>query len=84
MPRFLFKLEKENEMKFNWRYAVNKLLALLTSRKTVAIVASTLFAVFGFELTDLVQAYIVSGAGLAISVLILLDSILDKTPPPIE
>jgi len=71
-------------MKFNWRYAANKLLALLTSRKTVAIAASTLFAVFGFELPELTQAYIVSGAGIMLSALVLLDSILDNTPPPAE
>jgi len=71
-------------MKFNWRYAANKMLTFSTSRKTVAVVASTLFAVFGFKLPKLTQAYIVSGAGIALSVLVLLDSILDNTPPPAE
>jgi len=69
-------------MEFNWRYALDKLLIGLTSVKTLSVVAGALFAIFGFELTPLVQAYVAAGAGIAVAVLKLLDSILDGTEPP--
>lgn len=61
---------------------VDKLLIMLTSTKTLAVIASTLLAVFGLELSPDVQGYIISGAGILIAAFKLLDSILDKTSPP--
>ena len=71
-------------MYFDWRYALDKLLILLTSSKTLSVLAGALLAIFGFDLSPEIQAYIAAGAGIVIAALKLLDSILDKTSPPAE
>ena len=83
MTHAIINLEKENNMTFNWRYAINKTLIMLTSGKTLSIIASASLAVFGFDLPVEIQAYIISGAGILISAFKLLDSVLDKTAPPV-
>ena len=70
-------------MKFDWRYALDKILIFLTSTKNLVIVAGVLLSLFGLELTTEVQAYVISGAAIVLSVLKLLDSILDKTEAPV-
>ena len=79
-------LEKDKEMnfKFDWRYAVDKLLIMLTSGKTFAVLVPAIVALTGFELPELLQLQIMFGSGIVISILKLMDSVLDKTPPPLE
>ena len=59
------------------------MLIFLTSTKNLVIVAGVLLSMFGLELTPEVQAYVISGAAIVLSVLKLLDSILDKTEAPV-
>ena len=49
-------------MKFEWRYALDKLLIFLTSTKNIALATGALYAIFGFELPAEYTAPIVAGA----------------------
>ena len=49
-------------MKFDWKYALDKLLIFLTSTKNLALAAGILFALFGMEdLAPIWEATIVAG-----------------------
>ena len=56
-------------IKFNWQYALFKLLVFLTSTTNLAIVAGACTAVFGFELSEQVQATVIAVAGAVMAVL---------------
>ncbi len=56
-------------LQFNWKYAGTKLLIFLTSTTNLAIVAGACTAIFGFELSEQVQATVVLVAGAAMGVL---------------
>ena len=56
-------------MKFDWKYALDKILIYLTSTKNLTILAGVLFSVFGLELSPDVQGFIVALAVALASVL---------------
>jgi len=57
------------DFKFDWKYAGFKLLVFLTSTTNLAIVAGVCTALFGFALSEQVQATIIVLAGAAMAVL---------------
>ncbi len=56
-------------LKFDWQYAGFKILVFLTSTTNLAILAGACTAIFGFELSEQVQATVVVIAGAAMAVL---------------
>ena len=56
-------------MRFDWKYALDKLLIYLTSTKNLTILAGALYAIFGLELSPELQALVVAVAGALMSVL---------------
>jgi len=62
-------LEKELQMKFNWRYALDKILIYLTSTKNLTILAGVLYSLLELELSPDVQVMIVAIATALASIL---------------
>jgi len=56
-------------MKFNWKYAFDKLLIFLTSTKNIAIVSGALVAMFGFDIPSQWQGVIAMAAGVIMAAL---------------
>ena len=69
-------------MKFDWKYALDKLLIYLTSTKNLTILAGVLYSVFGLELSPQVQALVVAIAVALASILKAWEDV--NAPLPLE